>query len=261
MFAAFELLAFRRNQFGYTGEVAEIVGLLDAIASQGVSLEGWLLAWARVLPTVLLVPAFGARFLPPAGRAVLGLSLGFVLAPSLSVPHAQSALGLALVGELLAGLPVAVGASALMWAAMMAGGLTDELRGFAQPSTGPFSEVGTPTGTLMGLFSAVAFFKVGGASRLALALSESMAGDAQLSVLALVRQLLQSIEIALALAAPVLVAVIVWEVAGALVARSASPAHIQALLAPLRALVVLSTLAISAGALFQLLSRLMAQQL
>ena len=48
-------------------------------------------------------------------------------------------------------------------------------------------------------------------------------------------------------------------VAGALVARAASPAHIQALLAPLRALAVLSILAVSAEAIFELLSRLMAR--
>ncbi len=236
----------------------QLLELVTSLEARGISLAQWVLAWARVLPTMLLVPAFGARFLPPAGRAILGLSLGLVLAPALAPLAPERFFALAFLVELLHGLPVALSAATLMWAAMMAGGLMDDLRGHSQPGAGPFSEVGTPLGTLLGLFAAVGFLKLGGATRLAAALVEP-AG--QPSVLSVVGSLVGAIDVALALSAPVLVAVIVWEVAGALLARSASPAHIQALLAPLRSLAVLGALAISADALFQLLSRLMARDL
>ena len=113
-------------------------------------------------------------------------------------------------------------------------------------------------GSLLGLFAAVAFLKFGGASKLVQVLSdpEELSGRTWMKV---VSDLVGSVELALALSAPMLVAVIIWEVAGALVARAASPAHIQALLAPLRALAVLSILAVSAEAIFELLSRLMAR--
>ncbi|MEN9578591.1 MAG: hypothetical protein RJA70_1600 [Pseudomonadota bacterium] len=236
----------------------DLTELLRTLERNGVSLEGWLLAWARLLPTVVLVPAFGGRFLPASARAVLGLSLGFTLAPMLVVPPSGQWLAVSVLTEMLHGLPLAVSVAALMWAAMMAGGLLDDLRGASQPAQGPFSEASTPLGTLLGLFAAIGFLRLGGAPRLVEALSRETGPH---TVLGAVGNLVSAIEVALALAAPMLVALIVWEVAGALVARSAAPAHIQSLLAPLRSLVVLGALAISADALFALLSRLMARDL
>jgi hypothetical protein len=52
------------------------------------------------------------------------------------------------------------------------------------------------------------------------------------------------VQIAVAVAAPLLAASIVVEVAGALVARAASPAHLHALLAPARSLLLLSATAL-----------------
>lgn len=247
-----------RAQCSNEGALNELTEILRVIEASGVSLEGWLSAWARLLPTVVLVPAFGARFLPAPARAVLGLSLAFTLAPTLTAHSSSEFLAVSLLTEMLRGLPLAISVSALMWAAMMAGGLMDDLRGASQPSEGPFMGASTPLGTLLGLFAAIGFLKLGGASRVVEALSESAQAH---TVLGAVSDLVASIEIALALSAPVLAALIVWEAAGALVARSAAPAHIQSLLAPLRSLAVLGALAISADALLGLLSRLMARDL
>ena len=52
------------------------------------------------------------------------------------------------------------------------------------------------------------------------------------------------IGIATAIAAPLIAASLVLELAGALVARAASPAHLSALLAPVRSLALLALTAI-----------------
>ena len=54
---------------------------------------------------------------------------------------------------------------------------------------------------------------------------------------------------AVALGGPLLAASVVVEVAGALVARAASPAQVHAVLAPVRALVALAVLALVFGRL------------
>jgi type III secretory pathway component EscT len=189
--------------------------------------------------------------LPAVGRVVLGLSLAFVIAPAIApVPASGASWPLALFLEALEGLPVALGAAALLWAASMAGGLADELRGAGQSARLSMLEPDTPAlGVLFGLFAALGFISLGGVSRtlehlLVAPLEESWA-------LGAMRDLVGSVEIALALAAPVLGLVIVAEVAGALVARAATPAHIRPLLAPLRALVVLFGLALALDGMFR----------
>lgn len=234
--------------------------LIDELERSGVTLSSWLLAWARVLPSVVLIPAFGARFLPPAGRAVLGLSLAVVVTPAMQVESSTTPFVVAFLFEILRGVPVAVSGSVLIWASMMAGGLIDDLRGASQASSNLFADASTPLASLLGLFGAVAFFETGGAFRLVQLLSDPEA-LAERTWLRVVSDLVGSVELALAFAAPMLAATIVWEVAGALVARAAAPAHIQALLAPLRSLAILAVLAVSTEAIFDLLSRLMARAL
>jgi type III secretory pathway component EscT len=64
-------------------------------------------------------------------------------------------------------------------------------------------------------------------------------------VLAAVSDISAGITLAVALAGPLLAASVVIEVAGALIARAASPAQVHLLLAPLRALTLLFVLAFS----------------
>jgi flagellar biosynthesis protein FliR len=237
------------------------MGLLDAIVAlleaNAVRVEGWALGFARVFPLVILLPAVGARLLPPVGRVVLGLAFGLVIAPAIEPVQAPLSWPLALLTEVLAGLPVALGASALLWAASMAGGLADELRGGGQSSRLSILENDTPAiGVLFGLFSAAGFIAVGGVGRV---LEHLMASRLELAAwqLRAVRDLVGAIEIALSLAAPLLALVVLVEVAGALLARAASPAHIRVLLAPLRAFAVLVGLALALEAMFRaLLERL-----
>src|SRR5262245_57801196 len=92
-------------------------GLLDAIlaevSAEGQSRSAWGVAWARVLPTALLVPAFGLAILPVALRLAIGFVLALSIAPLLHAPvlAPQAAWPLVLASEFARGLPVAAAAS------------------------------------------------------------------------------------------------------------------------------------------------------
>lgn len=232
-----------------------IAALLRALQDRGVTLEPWALAWGRVLPLLLIVPAFGARWLPAPARVVLALAMAVSLIPAMSnAPgYTGQAFGVAFVMALLQGLPLALSTAALLWAAMMAGGLMDELRGGTQQTATVFSDAPTPLATLIGLFAGLSFLQLGGAARAVEALARPASADGVM-LLRAVSDLVQAVGIALSLAAPMLAAVIVWEVTAALITRAASPAHMQPAFAPLRSLVVLAVLALSLDTLFELVA-------
>src|SRR5262245_44735840 len=118
------------------------------------------LAWARVSPTIAIVPAFGLRALPTAARGVLGLALAAAIYPAL-VPAANAATGpwvLLALGEILRGLPIAVTAAIPLWAATMAGGLVDTLRGAREESGMAVVDGRTASfGILLSLVASVVF--------------------------------------------------------------------------------------------------------
>jgi type III secretory pathway component EscT len=137
----------------------------------------------------------------------------------------------------------------------MAGGLTDNLRGARETQALPIVEAGiSPLGALLQLLVALIFLEGGGAARVASALSEtqtlSLGGLWQVAL-----GLTHAIELALAVAAPLVAVAIVLELANALVARSATPAHVVALLAPLRSILIL----VAFGLLFEKMAGLLAR--
>jgi type III secretory pathway component EscT len=233
-------------------------GVLSELTSRlGVSWQQVLLAWARVLPLVTIVPAFGSRLMPAPARAVFGLGLAALLMPAVAyrVPtRADLVFGFA--RELFRGLPVALATGALLWAAMMAGGLIDDLRGASQQQSNILPDARTPLSALLGLFATCAFLELGGVE----SATASLVNDSGVAhpLVGAVRELVGALHITFALCAPILCVSVVWEVASALIARAASPAHVQSLLAPLRALVVLGAFAVVLPAFFELLQRVLA---
>ena len=209
-------------------------------------LAGFGLAWARVMPAVTIVPAFGLRALPAAARGVLGLALAAAIYPSV-VPvviaeRATPWFVLALE-QMVLGLPVALAAAIPLWAATMAGGLVDALRG-SPDGAGLATVEGRPSsfGVLLSLFASVVFLATGGAARAASALARvELPGH---PLLAAANDIVAGIGLAVALGGPILAAAVVLELAFALVARAASPAQVHALLAPLRALGLLAIVAV-----------------
>jgi type III secretory pathway component EscT len=226
--------------------MGSLVGaVVEALARSGVDLGALGLAWARAAPSVALVPAFGLRALPAPARAVMGLAFAASVFPVL-VPVASSAsqpwLVLMLV-ELARGLPVALAAAVPLWAATMAGGVVDALRGSQEALSVPTVEGrATPLGVPLSLLGCAIFLATGGPARVVTALAfRPMQAH---PLLAAADDIVGGIGLAVALGGPLLASAVIVELAAALVARAASPAQVHALLAPLRALGTLVIVAV-----------------
>lgn len=204
----------------------------------GADFRAWALAWARVLPVLLLVPAFGLSAVAVPIRVTLAATLALSIAPGLSRVEGGAGVFWVTFGrEALAGLPIALATASVLWAAVMAGGLADNLRGGRESNeVALFDEALPALSTLLGLLVAIAFLETGGAERLVLALSEPRTS---VTFAIAAERLVRAVSLAVAIAAPLLAGSVLIEVAGAFVARAASPAYILPLLAPLRSLAVL----------------------
>jgi type III secretory pathway component EscT len=236
--------------------MAPLVGTIaDAFARSGVDLGGLGLAWARVMPAVTLVPAFGLGALPASARAVMGLAFAASIFPALTPLAAGDApWELLALRELAGGLPVAIAAAVPLWAATMAGGVADALRGSQEtPSVPTVEGRATPLGIPLSLLASAIFLAGGGPARVVEALALRPVPPQPL--LAAAGDLTSGIALAVAVGGPLLAASVVIEVAAALVARAASPAQIHALLAPLRALGSLAVMAIVLERLAGVLAR------
>ncbi len=204
------------------------------------------LAWARVVPTMTIVPAFGLRAMPVPARAILGLALAAGIYPALApVVATETSIPWTLLAieQMVIGLPVALAAAIPLWAATMAGGLVDTLRGAPQGS--PFATTegrASSFGVLLSLFASAAFLATGGAARTAGALATYALPETPLMRAA--HDIVAGVGLAVAIGGPVLAAAVVLEVTFALVARASSPAQVHGLLAPIRALGVLAMVAV-----------------
>jgi type III secretory pathway component EscT len=220
----------------------------DAFARSGVDLAGLGLAWARAIPAVTLVPAFGLRALPAPARGVLGLAFAACVFPAMApvtsaMPGGAESWALQLAVEVARGVPVAIAAAVPLWAATMAGGVADALRGSRETPNVPVVEgAATPLGVPLSILASAIFLATGGPARVVTALALHPVGAHPL--LAAADDLVGGIALAVALGGPLLAAAVVIEVAGALIARAAAPAQVHALLAPLRALGTLAVMAV-----------------
>jgi type III secretory pathway component EscT len=223
--------------------LGEVVRAFDG---SGVDLAALGLAWARVAPAVVIVPAFGLRALPAPARGVLGLMLGAAIFPALTPlvrAHPSEPWPLLALAEIARGLPIAIAAAVPLWAATMAGGVADALRGAPEAASVPVVEGrATPLGVPLSLLASAIFLSTGGPSRVAGVLAT--AAMPAHPVIAAARDLTGGIALAVAIGGPLLVAAIVLEVGAALVARAASPAQVHALLAPARSIGVLAVMAV-----------------
>lgn len=218
-----------------------------AFQLNGIDLAALGLAWARCLPVVTLVPAFGMRALPTPARAVLGLALAASFSPALAkgieIDRSLPWVLLALI-EVLRGLPIAIAAAIPLWAATSAGGLIDGLRGAQVDLSSPVVEGRTgQTGILFSLMAAFLFLATGGPAHVAHTL---LAPLSSLSPLALtIFDLTRGISLAIAIAAPLIAASLILEIAFGFVAKAATPSQIHSLVAPLRSIALLGILGIS----------------
>ncbi len=221
------------------------VEVAQAIEAAGASWKAWAFAWARVAPAIALVPAFGLRASPPPVRIALGLAMAVGISASVAPVDPAGPFVTGVLVQAAKGLPVAITAATALWVATMAGNLVDDLRGSSGTSSLPVAESGaTPIGALLGMLAALAFLEGGGPARLAAALAGpdlTFAGPLAVAV----NHLAGGIGLAVAVAAPVVVAALVFETASAFVTGAATPAYFQPLFAPLRSLFILGVLALS----------------
>ena len=235
-----------RDSHGAEGVSISGSSMPAAPATDLVTVSAIALAWARVLPTITLVPAFGLKALPTPARGILGLALAAAIWPAL-VPVATAGVGTPWVvlalEQVVLGLPVALAAAIPLWAATMAGGLVDALRG-AQEGPGMAVVEGRASsfGVLLSLLASIVFLSTGGPVRVLSALATASLDTHPLLVAA--NALVAGIGLAVAIGGPLLAAAVVLELAFAFVARAASPAQVHALTAPLRALGLLAIAAI-----------------
>jgi type III secretory pathway component EscT len=219
--------------------------LARLLAGEGLELAAWGVAFARVLPVIVIVPAFGLRALSAPVRAAVALLFAALIVPAVApASGASDAWPAVLVFELVRGTLVAIAAAIPLWSATMAGGIVDALRGAQEQTDLPTVEGrAPPLGSLFSLLAAVIFLATGGPSRVVGSLV-APSPDAGSGVARAAMNLASGISVATAIAAPLLAASLVLEIAGALVARAASPAHLSVLLAPIRSLALLALTAI-----------------
>ncbi|MEO8178358.1 MAG: flagellar biosynthetic protein FliR [Deltaproteobacteria bacterium] len=223
-----------------------IAPLLVELGRSGVDPERWLRATLRLVPSVILVPAFGLRALPFPAQLLFAFVFSGATLPAVAggLPPLARPWVYAVLEELAAGLPVAVSAAAGIWGATMAGNLLDELRGGPAPSDFPLADspVG-PLGILLSLAASISFLEFGGPAQLAQTLVSTPHVTA--GVLAeVVHSLIAGVQLAVLIAAPLLVVLLFLEVFHALLTRATRSGLWLSLIAPLRALSVLAIVAL-----------------
>ena len=230
-----------------------LVELLDAVSQLlGSDLRSFALAWARVVPVLTLVPMFGLSAVAMPIRIVLGATMAAAIAPALARSGDDGTpLWFAILREAARGVPVALATAVFLWIAVMVGGLADNLRGGRESEELPLlEEPGSPFSVLLAMLVSLAFLQTGGAERLAALLSEPRL---HVTWAIAAERLVQSLSLAVAIATPLLAGSVLLEIAGAFIARAASPAYVLPLLAPLRSLGVLLLVWVSLDRIVELL--------
>jgi flagellar biosynthesis protein FliR len=236
--------------------------VLPADLQRHISLLGF--AMLRAAPLVWLIPAFGGPSVSLQLRLLLAIALSGLCLPILSsqAPLAVSLWTVFAVREVLVG--VAIGFICACWfrAVEAAGGIIEAVSGTS--AVRGSSPVGTgaagPFSSLMLPLAIVIFFEIGGVGHVVLALARSYEAIPVSSTLSLgtagrsatVAAILASaklIESALGLCAPVLVALLLAELALGLIGRVIPQLPITAWGAPLKPLLGAGVLLLGLGAL------------
>lgn len=205
---------------------------------------------------VIAAPLFGGVYTPMQVRIGLAVLLGIVLAPVVPLPTAGSGLLLTAARELAIGLAIALAVAAVVAAAELAGYLAGFQAGFSlaaviDPQSGFRNSV---VAALYGSLALFTFFLIDGHHTVLRALVESYAalpvggGTVSSSLVGAVIAVFGLIfRVGLQLAAPVIVALLVVEVALGLIARAAPAMNLMVIGFPVRGLAGLVALAVAVG--------------
>ena len=228
---------------------------------------------ARAAPVVWLVAPLGGARLPATVRTGFALLLAALAAPILVASLAASPgaaaladlsatrLALLFAREVFVGLCLGFVASAAFRAAEVAGRLADTLRGanLAEVLVPTADERSSPLGALYVLLATVVFLQIGGVARLIDALLRSYqalpigggltAGSTRAAVWVVAVASVKLIASGVGLAAPVIVALWLTDLALGLIARAAPQLQVYFLGLPLKGLLAIGVVLIGLGAL------------
>jgi flagellar biosynthetic protein FliR len=204
---------------------------------------------------VMVAPALGGTYAPTHIKIALTVLLAVTVAPTVAVPMASNDVSLALLvaREIVIGLAIAISVRALIAAAELAGHLSGFQIGFSYAATiDPVSGVRNSMLTsLYGLLALLAFFAINGHHEVLRALSVSYAklpigaGHIDGSILNAVRQIFALVfGVGARLAAPIIVVLLIVELAIGLIARSAPSLSFMVIGYPVRLIVGLTVLAV-----------------
>ena len=203
---------------------------------------------------VMVAPALGGSYAPMHIKIALTVLLAATLAPSVAVPMAANDVSLTLLvaREAVIGLALALAVRALISAAELAGHLSGFQIGFSYAATiDPVSGARNAVVTsLYGLLALLAFFAIDGHHEVLRALAVSYAklpigaGHIDESILTSVRQMFALIfTVGARLAAPIIVVLLIVELAVGLISRSAPALSFMVIGYPVRLIVGLAVLA------------------
>jgi flagellar biosynthesis protein FliR len=226
---------------------------------------------ARTVPVTWLVSPLGGARLPATARVALGLLLAALAAPALGGAAARAGLdraggiflGVVLVREVLIGLGVGLVASFAFRAAEVAGRLVDVLRGasMAEVLVPTSDERASPVAALYVLLATLVFLELGGVPRLLAALLASyeavpLAGGLAAANLrgaawVVAAASAKLLAVGLALAAPVVVALWLTDLALGMVARVAPQVPVYFVGLPAKGLLAVGIVLVGLGAVEQ----------
>ncbi|MBK8482575.1 MAG: flagellar biosynthetic protein FliR [Proteobacteria bacterium] len=226
---------------------------------------------ARLAPLLTLTPVFGGALVPRTVRTALLVAMGLVIYPAVAttldrvVGGSGLLLAAVLLSEVWVGVVLALLVSLVFWAAQSAGWLVDTARGSAHAEVLMPGASGrsTASGTLVWLLSIVLFFAIGGHRALLMAAARSYvilppgafpAPEGLRAIAWLCLRLTgELIALALVLAAPVLAALWLTDLALGWVNRLVPQVGIFFVAMPLKALAGVGMLALVVGPLLMVL--------
>jgi len=214
---------------------------------------------------VMVAPALGGTFAPTQIKVATTVLLALVLAPTVAVPSASNdvSLTLTVARELVIGLSLGLAVRAIIGAAELGGHLSGYQIGFSYAATiDPVSGVRNSVITsLYGLLAMLAFFAVNGHHQILRALVASYdglpigGGHIDASILTSVRQIFALIfTVGVRLAAPLVLVLLIVELAIGLVSRSAPSLNFMVIGYPVRVVVGLIVLAAMVGTVPQVIA-------
>lgn len=216
---------------------------------------------------VATAPPFGAQYTPTPVKIGLSVVLGIVMAPLATMPSSVTLAVLTVIAarEAAIGLALGMAVRILMAGAELAGQLAGFQLGFAyaatvDPQTGARNNV---VGSLYGTFTLLIYLLLNGHHALLKALAESYralpigTGHVTPTIAASITSMLGVVFVfGVQVAAPIVVVLLVAELALGLVSRAAPALHLIVVGAPLRLMAGLLALAAAIGVLPNAVARL-----